>query len=261
MTACQDRFGSGERQAEPGQAGQSRLPWRRVVAVMTCCSSLWRRSQFGRTLPKPLSVSRTLRPDRANRGGGLPLDGFHDAGEGHPGLLVDRGHLFGVGPFEQAEPCRVGGHEKAGQISHRSSGGPGRVGLVVHGALGGDKLVSGYPGQVTKDQVGRQLHSEGVRTGDVILVTNAVIAPIDAPGIGEKAYSGYVLRGSQGPGPQGRRTLLATEGTPVADLQGLMGHASLATTQGYLDSVARDRQAAAAANPALRHLRAAAPKR
>ena len=33
-------------------------------------------------------------------------------------------------------------------------------------------------------------------------------------------------------------TLLAAEGTPVADLQGLMGHASLATTQGYLDSVA-----------------------
>lgn len=28
-----------------------------------------------------------------------------------------------------------------------------------------------------------------------------------------------------------------------------------ATTQGYVDSVARDRQAAAAANPALRHLR------
>ena len=55
-------------------------------------------------------------------------------------------------------------------------------------------------------------------------------------------------------------TLLAAEGTPVADLQGLMGHASLATTQGYLDSVARDRQAAAAANPALRHLRAASPK-
>jgi len=55
-------------------------------------------------------------------------------------------------------------------------------------------------------------------------------------------------------------TLLAAEGTPVADLQALMGHASLATTQGYLDSVARDRQAAAAANPALRHLRAATPK-
>lgn len=51
-------------------------------------------------------------------------------------------------------------------------------------------------------------------------------------------------------------TLLAAEGTPVADLRGLMGHASLATTQGYVDSVARDRQAAAAANPALRHLRA-----
>jgi integrase/recombinase XerC len=55
-------------------------------------------------------------------------------------------------------------------------------------------------------------------------------------------------------------TLLAAEGTPVADLQSLMGHASLATTQSYLDSVARDRQAAAAANPALRHLRAASPK-
>lgn len=55
-------------------------------------------------------------------------------------------------------------------------------------------------------------------------------------------------------------TLLAAEGTPVADLQALMGHASLATTQGYLDSVARDRQAAAAAKPALRHMRAAAPK-
>ena len=51
-------------------------------------------------------------------------------------------------------------------------------------------------------------------------------------------------------------TLLAAEGTPVADLRGLMGHASLATTQGYVDSVGRDRQAAAAANPALRHLRA-----
>ncbi len=51
-------------------------------------------------------------------------------------------------------------------------------------------------------------------------------------------------------------TLVAAEGTPVADLRGLMGHASLATTQGYVDSVARDRQAAAAANPALRHLRA-----
>ena len=50
-------------------------------------------------------------------------------------------------------------------------------------------------------------------------------------------------------------TLLAAEGTPVADLRGLMGHASLATTQGYVDSVARDRQAASAANPALRHLR------
>ncbi len=50
-------------------------------------------------------------------------------------------------------------------------------------------------------------------------------------------------------------TLLAAEGTPVADLRGLMGHASLGTTQGYVDSVARDRQAAAA-NPALRHLRA-----
>ncbi len=49
-------------------------------------------------------------------------------------------------------------------------------------------------------------------------------------------------------------TLLAAEGTPVADLRGLMGHASLATTQGYIDSVARDRQAAAAANPALRHM-------
>ena len=35
---------------------------------------------------------------------------------------------------------------------------------------------------------------------------------------------------------------------------------SLATAQGYLDSVARDRQAAAAANPALRHLGAATPK-
>ncbi len=52
-------------------------------------------------------------------------------------------------------------------------------------------------------------------------------------------------------------TLLAAEGTPVADLRGLMGHASLATTQGYIDSVARDRQAAAAANPALRHMRPA----
>jgi len=51
-------------------------------------------------------------------------------------------------------------------------------------------------------------------------------------------------------------TLLAAEGTPVADLRGLMGHASLATTQGYIDSVARDRQAAAASNPALRHMRA-----
>ncbi len=50
-------------------------------------------------------------------------------------------------------------------------------------------------------------------------------------------------------------TLLAAEGTPVADLRGLMGHASLATTQGYIDSVARDRQAAAASNPALRHMR------
>ena len=53
-------------------------------------------------------------------------------------------------------------------------------------------------------------------------------------------------------------TLLAAEGTPVADLRGLMGHASLATTQGYIDSVARDRQAAAAANPALWHMRAGA---
>lgn len=52
-------------------------------------------------------------------------------------------------------------------------------------------------------------------------------------------------------------TLLAAEGTPVADLRGLMGHASLSTTQGYLDSVARDRQAAAAANPALAKLREA----
>jgi hypothetical protein len=41
-------------------------------------------------------------------------------------------------------------------------------------------------------------------------------------------------------------TLLAAAGTPVADLRGLMGHASLATTQGYLDSVTRDRQEAAA---------------
>lgn len=49
-------------------------------------------------------------------------------------------------------------------------------------------------------------------------------------------------------------TLLAAEGTPVTDLRWLMGHASLATTQGYIDSVARDRQAAAAANPALRHM-------
>jgi len=54
-------------------------------------------------------------------------------------------------------------------------------------------------------------------------------------------------------------TLLAAEGTPVADLRGLMGHASLATTQGYIDSVARDRQAAAASNPALRHMRAGPP--
>ena len=52
-------------------------------------------------------------------------------------------------------------------------------------------------------------------------------------------------------------TLLAAEGTPVADLRGLMGHASLSTTQGYLDSVARDRQAAAASNPALAKLREA----
>lgn len=52
-------------------------------------------------------------------------------------------------------------------------------------------------------------------------------------------------------------TLLAAEGTPVADLRWLMGHASLATTQGYLDSVARDRQAAAAATPTLGKLRAA----
>ncbi|HEV8115076.1 MAG TPA: tyrosine-type recombinase/integrase [Acidimicrobiales bacterium] len=51
-------------------------------------------------------------------------------------------------------------------------------------------------------------------------------------------------------------TLLAAEGTTVALLRGLMGHASLGTTQEYVDSVARDRQAAAAANPALRHLRA-----
>jgi len=55
-------------------------------------------------------------------------------------------------------------------------------------------------------------------------------------------------------------TLLAAEGTPVADLRGLMGHASLATTQGYIDSVARDRQAAAASNPALRHMRAGASR-
>jgi site-specific recombinase XerD len=55
-------------------------------------------------------------------------------------------------------------------------------------------------------------------------------------------------------------TLLAAEGTPVADLQALMGHGSLTTTQGYLDSVARHRQAAAAANPVLRHLRASTPK-
>jgi integrase/recombinase XerC len=40
-------------------------------------------------------------------------------------------------------------------------------------------------------------------------------------------------------------TLLAAEGTPP-----------LATTQGYVDSVGRDRQAAAATNPALYHLRA-----
>jgi len=46
---------------------------------------------------------------------------------------------------------------------------------------------------------------------------------------------------------------------PLA-IQGLMGHASLATTQGYLDLVARDRQAAAAAHPALRRLRAATSK-
>jgi len=35
----------------------------------------------------------------------------------------------------------------------------------------------------------------------------------------------------------------------------------LATTQGYIDSVARDRQAAAAANPALRHMRVEANRR
>jgi integrase/recombinase XerC len=56
-------------------------------------------------------------------------------------------------------------------------------------------------------------------------------------------------------------TLLASQGTPLSELQGLMGHVSSATTQGYLRPAASDRHLAAAANPALRHLRTRAPRR
>jgi site-specific recombinase XerD len=50
-------------------------------------------------------------------------------------------------------------------------------------------------------------------------------------------------------------TLLASQGTPITDLQGLMGHASIATTQSYVDAQPGNRVVAATTNPALRHLR------
>jgi integrase/recombinase XerD len=86
-------------------------------------------------------------------------------------------------------------------------------------------------------------------TGQLDYLLRQVLAAAGLAGRRPTGANAHAFRHTYG-------TLLAAEGTPVADLRGLMGHASLATTQGYIDSVARDRQAAAAANPALAHMRA-----
>jgi len=103
-------------------------------------------------------------------------------------------------------------------------------------------------GETGTGQPDRQTGGRRLTTGQLDYLLRQVLA---AAGLGSRRPTGanaHAFRHTYG-------TLLAAEGTPVADLRGLMGHASLATTQGYIDSVARDRQAAAAANPALRHMR------
>ncbi|MGI8778055.1 MAG: tyrosine-type recombinase/integrase [Acidimicrobiales bacterium] len=115
-------------------------------------------------------------------------------------------------------------------------------------ALSQPLLVGPAPRAPSADSASPRVGGRRLTTGQLDYLLRQVLA---AAGLANRRPAGanaHAFRHTYG-------TLLAAEGTPVADLRGLMGHASLATTQGYIDSVARDRQAAAASNPALRHMR------
>ncbi|MGI9023323.1 MAG: site-specific integrase [Acidimicrobiales bacterium] len=122
-------------------------------------------------------------------------------------------------------------------LSHPLLVGPPRAAASGAGAAG------------TDDGTDRRAGGRRLTTGQLDYLLRQVLAAAGLAGRRPAGANAHAFRHTYG-------TLLAAEGTPVADLRGLMGHASLATTQGYIDSVARDRQAAAAANPALRHMRA-----
>jgi|GEM_PF-4133420 len=149
-----------------------------------------------------------------------------------PGWKPALSHPLLVGP-----PPRSGG--RSGQAP-RSGGRSGQA-----------PRSGGRSGQGTQasDRTSTRAGGRRLTTGQLDYLLRQVLA---AAGLASRRPAGanaHAFRHTYG-------TLLAAEGTPVADLRGLMGHASLATTQGYIDSVARDRQAAAASNPALRHMRA-----
>ena len=96
---------------------------------------------------------------------------------------------------------------------------PGPSSLGHGGALGGDELVPGHAGQVTKDQVGRHLTSKLVRServgpsGALFLrrageerahARHLLSRQPRAGRIGEKAYSGTYMGSSPVPAPRSR---------------------------------------------------------
>ena len=119
---------------------------------------------------------------------------------------------------------------------------------LSHPLLVGPPRSGTAPGPVDPAGPDRRAGGRRLTTGQLDYLLRQVLAAAGLANRRPVGANAHAFRHTYG-------TLLAAEGTPVADLRGLMGHASLATTQGYIDSVARDRQAAAAANPALRHMR------